>query len=209
MTASATENYGTFDTSVTILSTLRDMRDHAGWQNFHAIYRPMLLAVASRAGLAEHDAQEVVRDTIIEIANAIPTLRHDRTRGRMKNWLLTFMRRRIANFWRAKHRQDNGERNPREQLIKPKCLHVQEMAGDDFDRMWDEEWRQHAIRVAEDHVKHEVEPVQFQAFQLHVVEGVGASQAARSLGIKLIDVYWAKYRVGRLMKKTISEAASF
>ena len=34
-------------------------------------------------------------------------------------------------------------------------------------------------------------------------------RVARRLGIKLMEVYWAKYRVGKLMKKAISEADSF
>ena len=209
MTASATDNQGSFQTSVTLLSALRDMRDRASWQHFHTLYRPMLLAVSIRAGLSEQDAHDVVQDAIIEVAKEMPTFRYDRTRGRFKGWLLTIVRRRIANFWRSKHYRHNGEQVPREQLVEPSNLDAGAELGSDFDRVWDEEWRQHALRVAEDHVKHEVEPVQFQAFQLHVVKGVAAGETARRLGIKLMEVYWAKYRIGKLMKKAISEADSF
>lgn len=79
----------------------------------------------------------------------------------------------------------------------------------EFQKVWNEEWREHALRVAEDHVRYQVEPVQFQAFQLHVIKGVTAGETARRLGIKLMEVYWAKYRVGRLMKKAIAEADGF
>ena len=209
MAASATDYQGSFLTSVTLLSALRDMRDHASWQHFHSIYRPMLLAVALRSGLREPEAQDVVQETIIEVAKEMPVFRYDRTRGRFKGWLLTIVRRRIANFWRSKHYRHNGEQVPREQLMEPASLDTGAEPGSDFERVWDEEWQQHALRVAEDHVKHEVEPVQYQAFQLHVIKGVAAGETARRLGIKLMEVYWAKYRIGKLMKKAISEADNF
>ncbi len=209
MTASAADNQGSFLTSVTLLSALRDMRDHASWQHFHTLYRPMLLAVAIRSGLPEQDSHDVVQETIIEVAKEMPSFRYDRKRGRFKGWLLTIVRRRIANVWRAKKYKHGDERIAREQLTDPAQIETGSEECTDFEKLWDEEWRSHALRVAEDHVKHEVEPVQFQAFQLHVVKGVAAGETARRLGVKLMEVYWAKYRIGRLMKKAISEADSF
>jgi RNA polymerase sigma-70 factor (ECF subfamily) len=207
-TASSTIAPTTLATSVTLLSALRDMRDHSSWQHFHTLYRPMLVAVAVRSGLSEQDANDVVQDAIVEVAKEMPTFQYDRTRGRFKGWLLTIVRRRIANFWRSKYYQHNGEQVPREQLVEPESLENGAELGSDFERVWDEEWLRHTLRVAEDHVKHEVEPMQFQAFQLHVVKGIAAGETARRLGIKLMEVYWAKYRVRRLMKKAISEADS-
>ena len=209
MTASATNNQGSLHTSVTLLSALRDMRDHSSWQNFHTLYRPMLLSVALRSGLSEQDAHDVVQDAIIEVAKEMPTFRYNRTRGRFKGWLLTIVRRRIANFWRSKHYRHNGEQVPREQLVEPSNIDTSAETGSEFERLWDEEWHAHALRVAEEHVKHEVEPLQFQAFQLHVIKGVAAGETARRLGIKLMEVYWAKYRIGRLMTKAIGEANNF
>ncbi len=209
MPASTTDHQGSFLTSVTLLSALRDMRDHASWQHFHSIYRPMLLAVALRSGLRDPEAQDVVQETIIEVAKEMPAFRYDRARGRFKGWLLTIVRRRIANVWRAKKYKHGDERVAREQLTDPAQIEAGSEEDSDFEKLWDEEWRQHALRVAEDHVKHVVEPVQFQAFQLHVVKGIAAGETARRLGIKLMEVYWAKYRIGRMMKKAISEADSF
>lgn len=209
MPASATDDHGSFATSATLLNALRDMRDHLSWQHFHTLYRPMLIAVASRSGLSEQDAHDVVQETIIEVAKEMPVFRYDRTRGRFKGWLLTIVRRRIANVWRSKQYKHGDERVAREEVTDPAQIDVGAEEGSDFEKLWDEEWRQHALRVAEDHVKHEVEPTQFQAFQLHVVKGVAAGETARRLGIKLMEVYWAKYRIGRLMKKVIAEADTF
>lgn len=209
MTASATDHQGSFLTSITLLSALRDMRDCASWQHFHSIYRPMLLAVALRSGLREADAQDVVQETVIEVAKEMPAFRYDRARGRFKGWLLTIVRRRIANVWRAKKYKHGDERVAREELIDPAQIESRPEEGSDFEKLWDEEWREHALRVAEDHVKHEVEPVQFQAFQLHVVKSVPARETARRLGVKLMEVYWAKYRIGKMMKKAVAEADGF
>jgi hypothetical protein len=39
-----------------------------------------------------------------------------------------------------------------------------------------------------------------------VIKGIAAGDVAKRLGIKLMEVYWAKYRVGKLMRKAIAEA---
>ena len=83
MTASTADS-ATLRTSTTLLSALRDMRDHASWQHFHTLYRPMLMAVAIRAGLLEQDALDVVQETIIEVAREMPSFRYERSRGRSK-----------------------------------------------------------------------------------------------------------------------------
>ena len=99
--ASTTTERESLQTSPTLLNRLRDMRDHVGWQHFHELYRPLLLAVARRAGLREEDAFDVVQETIVEVAAALPTFHYDRAKGRFKGWLLTIVRRRIANHWRS------------------------------------------------------------------------------------------------------------
>lgn len=193
-----------------MLSALRNMRDHAGWHQFHMLYRPMLLAVAHRSGLSEQDAQDVVQDTIVEVAKQMPSFHYDRKRGRFKGWLLTIVRRRIANVWRGKKYNSGGQRVNREEVTDPAQIEAGAEATDwEFERAWDEEWREHALRMAQEHIKREVEPVQFQAFQLNVLKGIPARETARRLGIKLMEVYWARYRIGRLMKEAIAEADRF
>ena len=208
MTASTADS-ATLRTSTTLLSALRDMRDHASWQHFHTLYRPMLMAVAIRAGLLEQDALDVVQETIIEVAREMPSFRYERSRGRFKGWLLTIVRRRIANLWRAKNYGQGDARGARELLMDPATLDGNVEADSEFERVWDDEWRQHALRVAEEHVRQAVKPVQFQAYRLHVMRGIAAGETARRLGIKRMEVYWAKYCVGRVMKKSIAEAEGF
>jgi RNA polymerase sigma factor (sigma-70 family) len=197
---------GSIQTSLTLLSRLRDMRDHSGWLHFHALYHPLLTAVARRAGLNDEDAKDVVQETIAEAAGALPSFAYDRSRGRFKGWLLTIVRRRISNFWRAKHYQFCGERVQREEAFEPAMMDVHAFEGASYDALWDEEWRAHALRVGEDYVKRTVKPVQYQAFKLHVIDGVGAGEVAHRLGLKLMEVYWAKYRVGKMMKAAVAEA---
>ena len=203
----ASDHQDTFKTSITLLSALRDMRDHASWQNFHALYRPMLLAVARRSGLPEQDAHDVVQDAIIEVAKEMPTFRYDPIRGKFKGWLLTIVRRGVANCWRKKHYQFGDHRVARQESVEPAALDsCGAIDASEFEKLWDEEWREHALRVAEEHVKNVVKPAQFQAFHLHVVKGLGASDVAKRLGMKLMEVYWAKYRIGKMVKSAIAEA---
>ena len=181
------------------------MRDHSSWQHFHELYRPLLLAVARRSGLRDEDAEDVVQETIVEVSAALPAFHYDRARGRFKGWLLTIVRRRIANCWRAKHYKHCGQRVEREQDVDAQTMDAMSAEDAGFDAMWDEEWRTHALRVAEEHVKREAKPVQYQAFKLHVMDDIGAGEVARRLGLKLMEVYWAKYRIRKMMKAAIAE----
>ena len=109
-------------TSPTLLMRLRDLRNHASWQHFHEIYRPLLASVAARAGLADADVQDVVQETLVEVAKEMPAFRYDPARGRFKGWLLTIIRRRIANHWRARKYKVGDARVDRAEAMDPATL---------------------------------------------------------------------------------------
>ena len=46
-----------------------------------------------------------------------------------------------------------------------------------------------------------MDPEQYQMFDLHVVRGWPAVKVARELGVKMGRVYFAKYKISRLLKK--------
>jgi hypothetical protein len=50
-----------------------------------------------------------------------------------------------------------------------------------------------------------VPPEQFQLFDFHVLKQWPATKVARKLGVSLGQVYFAKYKVSKLMKKEIRQ----
>ena len=68
---------------------------------------------------------------------------------------------------------------------------------------WREEWQMDLLERALDVVKKEVDPLQFQMFHLHVVHGQSVSEVSTRLAVRPTAVYWAKYRVGKRLKKAM------
>ena len=73
-----------------------------------------------------------------------------------------------------------------------------------FDRLWSEEWDDHVRQSALARVKRRVSARQFQLFDLHVLQELSVSAAARGAGATMAAVYMAKTRVGRLVRQEIS-----
>lgn len=192
-------------TSLSLLSRLRDSGNASGWQCFYDTYSRLLFSVAKRSGLGSAEVQDVVQETMIEVAKQMPEFRYDPARGSFKNWLLAIVRRRIADHFRRKHYQFGGERVARESGLDPLLAAQQAMAESEIDKVWAEEWSQHILAAAMARVKEEVAPLQFQMFHLHAVKEVPVDEVAARLGVRASAVYWAKYRVGGRLKRALRE----
>lgn len=192
-------------TSLSLLSRLRDSGNASGWQCFYDTYSRLLFSVAKRSGLGSAEVQDVVQETMIEVAKQMPEFRYDPARGSFKNWLLAIVRRRIADHFRRKHYQFGGERVARESGLDPLLAAQQAMAESEIDKVWAEEWSQHILAAAMARVKEEVAPLQFQMFHLHAVKEVPVDEVAERLGVRASAVYWAKYRVGGRLKRALRE----
>ena len=54
-------------TRESLLSRLKDWDDDEGWSEFFKIYRQSFFATAIKSGLREHEAEEVVQETITSL----------------------------------------------------------------------------------------------------------------------------------------------
>src|SRR6266496_6579381 len=89
----------------TLLSRLRNLEDQESWRTFFYRYWELLYNVAKQSGLGEPEAQDVVQETVISVAKAMPDFRYDPARGSFKQWLLRIAGRRIMDQLRRKYRQ--------------------------------------------------------------------------------------------------------
>jgi DNA-directed RNA polymerase specialized sigma24 family protein len=80
---------------------------------------------------------------------------------------------------------------------------IPDPAGFDLEFIWDEEWEKNLLAAALERVKRQVDPEQFQIFDLYCLEQWPAQKVAGTLGVGVGRVYLAKHRIGRLLKKEI------
>ncbi len=187
-------------TRQSLLSRLKNWEDQRSWQEFFDTYSRLIYSVALKAGLSDSEAQEVVQETIITVARQMPGFRYDEQRGSFKGWLLQTTRWRISDQFRKRvpectsaAPQQDGESGTAEieRAEGAACVET----------VWDEAWERNLVEAAIERVKGQVDPKEFQIFDLHVLREWPVQQVARKLHTTQAHVYYAKYKVARLIKK--------
>ena len=199
------EPTGSLLTSATLLEKLRTPEDQASWQRFDARYRGLLQRFAQRAGLDEAAAQDVAQEVSIDVVQAIQKFEYDRARCTFKGWLLTIAQRRIVDHRRRQQYKFAGQSVPRETKLDTTLTQAMPAGDPALEDAWREEWQRHLLDSALDRVKADVDPLQFQMFHLHVVHGQTVRQICTRLGVRGTAVYWAKYHIGRRLKKALRD----
>lgn len=191
-------------TRQSLLERLKRLDDQNSWGDFFETYWKLIYGVARKSGLNDAEAQDVVQETIISVARKIPEFTYDPKAGSFKGWLMRLTRWRITDHHRKKHYEAKGEWKPREQATDMKFLEQQpDTLNLDVEALWNAEWEKHVMEVALAKVRQLANPLQFQIFQLHVINGVPATQVADRLGVKLPQVYFAKYKLTSLVRREV------
>src|SRR6266508_2201606 len=126
----------------TLLSRLRNLEDQESWRAFFDRYWELLYNVARRSGLGEPEAQDVVQETVIAVAKAMPDFRYDPARGSFKQWLLRITGRRIMDHLRRTYRQPPRAELDLEALdeVETPAALISESAAEQVAAVWEEEW---------------------------------------------------------------------
>src|SRR5580693_1736473 len=88
-----------------LLERLRDLGDHEGWKVFFDLYWKLIYNAATKAGLNDAEAQDVVQETVISVCRHMPEFEYDRQNGSFKSWLLRLTSWRIVDQLRKRQRR--------------------------------------------------------------------------------------------------------
>lgn len=179
------------DTRQSLILRLADWRDISAWEEFLALYRPLVFRLALSRGLQEADAQDVAQDVFVAISKSVGNWDPDREKGRFRDWLYRIARNLAVNYLtRRKHRPwsrgDDGSMQLFQEMCDPRSPEVQ---------AYDLEFRRERFWRAADAVRTEVRPATWNAFRLTYLEGNSIEQAAKSLGTTVGAVHVARCRV--------------
>lgn len=168
-----------------LLQRIRDRRDQVAWQEFDAVYRPLIRRFAKSRGLDDASSEDVVQHCMLAVHRHIDEFNYDPRKGRFKGWLRTVADNRIRNLVRG-HRDQPAEtrdlRQPQESEETPE---------DAFDRIWHLEHLSFCLR----RIRSEVQESTFRAFELHVLEEWPVERVAIELKMTNDQVYRIKWRV--------------
>ena len=188
----------------TLLGRLKNWEDKESWREFFDLYWKLIFGVAVQAGLTEAEAQDVVQETLIAVAKAMPSFKYDRERGSFKGWLMQLTQWRIADQFRKRRPHDAGrQKRSRTETGTSTIERIPDPASLLQESVWDREWEQCLLERAMERVRTQVPARQYQIFDLYVVKRWPVEKVAATLGVNPGQVYLAKHRVAAFIKKEV------
>ena len=85
------------ETRPSLLLRIRDRDDRESWEEFVALYRPIVVALAWERGLQDADAEDLAQQVLIAISGAIDRFDPQSRDARFRTWLQTIARNAIIN----------------------------------------------------------------------------------------------------------------
>lgn len=189
-TADELEQYAA-RTRRSLIAKLHDWQDRKSWDEFYRSYNRLIYSIATKAGLSNDEAWDVVQETVLTVARQTRENRYDPAKGSFKMWLWHITRWRILDRLRQRS------------TTLPTTQATHEPDDDDFAKLWEQEWRANILKAATERVKPQVSPRQFQIFDFYVLRSMSATEVCRKLGVSLAQVYLAKHRVGKILRREV------
>ncbi len=177
-------------TRETLLIKIRDAADSEAWEEFHALYKPLIYSYAASKGLQSADAEDVTQDSLKAVASAIRNFEYDPAKGTFRSWIYQVVRSKLANYFSKEARQ-HAKGTGRTTVIRM----VEETPSDSDVADWELEYKKHMFEWASQRVRGEFANNTWSAFWQAAVEEKEVKSIASGLGMTVGAVYIAKSRV--------------
>jgi len=192
-------------TRESLLGRLKDWKDDESWREFFGIYRKLIFSLAIKSGLSAQEAEEVVQETIISVAKTIQDFDYDPGRCSFKSWLRLLAQRRIADFFRKRSREQMVGFSQADQTDRtPAIERIPDPNAASLEAAWEEEWQAELLSAAMARVKNQVSAEQYQMFDFYALKKMPVEKVAKALGANTAQIYLARHRITKLLKKEIA-----
>jgi len=186
------------ETRASLILRLPDAADALAWDEFTAVYAPLVYRLARRRGLQPADADDLVQEVLTAVTRSVDGWLANSGRGPFRAWLLTIARNLTINqLTRAKTRSlGTGDSEV------ARCL-AQHAFNGQPDNEFDLEYRREVFRWAAERVRAAVTEKTWDAFWQSSVEEQPVEAVAKQLGMSVGSVYIAKSRVMARLREIV------
>jgi RNA polymerase sigma-70 factor (ECF subfamily) len=181
-----------------LIARLERTDDGEAWQEFLAIYRPVVYRIARRRGLQHADAEDLSQQVFTIVRRAIGSWEPDPVRGRFRSWLAKIAQNATINALTRRPRDAATGGTSVFELLDQQLGRAECQA--DVVAL---EFRRSLFRWAATRIRDEFREPTWKAFWLTMVEGHEIQATASELGMSIGSVYAARSRIVRRLKQEI------
>jgi RNA polymerase sigma-70 factor (ECF subfamily) len=186
------------ETRHSLLLRLAQPNDLEAWQEFVAIYEPVVVRLAMRRGMQLSDAQDLCQEVLTRVAKLAETWVPDARRGKFRGWLARVARNLVIDHFRR------NQRMPLTTSVEMEVLDGVGSTDPAASQFEFEERKQIFLRAAELAKGQFSEPT-WQAFWRTSVENRRPLQVAEELQMTTGAVYVARSRVLASIRKIVEQ----
>ena len=186
------------ETRASLILRLPDAADAAAWDEFTAVYGPLVYRLARRRGLQPADADDLVQEVLTAVARSVEDWLSNPNRGPFRAWLLAIARNLTINFLTRPRTRAmcTGDSSVARRL-------AQHAANGDAASEFELEYRREVFRWAAEQVRAAVTEKTWEAFWRTSVEEQPVGAVAMQLQMSVGSVYIAKSRVMARLRELI------
>jgi RNA polymerase sigma-70 factor (ECF subfamily) len=172
-------------TRKTLLQRVRDNTDSQAWEQFFALYAPLLESYARALGLSPCDAEEVRDECLALITKRMPAFEYERSKGSFKSWLYRLAHGKVVDLLRR----------PTSQRASTESWLALEDSANALDERWETLWRREHLRHAFTEARRDESAVTLQVFELVLIEGLPVPEVCERTGLNARQIYKVKARM--------------
>lgn len=190
-------------TRASLILRLQNAEDVAAWDEFAEIYAPVIYRVATNRGFQTADAENLVQEVFLAVANSVSKWLEREDRGRFLAWLLRISRNEAVDMLTKRATRPLGcDGSAAEQVL------ANLPARDELSHALDMEYERVIFRRAAEQVRDSVAEHTWDAFWLTSVEGLSVNEAAARLNTRPGNIYFARSRVMTRIKDIVKQYGS-
>ncbi len=185
------------ETRLTLLAGIQHPENHAAWDEFVVLYRPVIYRMARRRGLQDADAQDLAQDVLVRIAKSIEHYQ-PQPETRFRHWLRRVARNAIITVLsRTSPSIGLSAIGHNQELSEPTAEAL--LGGQELEI---EVQREIYLRAAAI-VRTEVNAETWLAFELTVIQGQACEAAAKVLGKSIGTIYASRSRIMKRLRDQV------
>ena len=185
-------------TRASLILRLQDAEDMAAWDEFSAIYGPVVFNVATSRGFQSADAENLVQEVFMAVASSVSNWLQRDDRGSFRAWLLRIARNAAADMITQKSTRSLGLDGSVAQVHVANLPAPSTLSSD-----LDLEYERLVFQWASERVRASVAEHTWQAFWLTSIEEMSVDAAAAQLNTRPGNIYFARSRVLARIKELV------